>query len=306
MQSGGANMADARKTPETGSAVCSRGQSVGQPCQYDEAERLREELMDYVDRTDEEDIDLGKMDELLDRINALDPLPESALAGSREAFEALFLNEDEEDPAGPDIHSSKGKRTKRTVEKLFGLAALIAVLTALLVAPEAIGDKETAAAAVKNGQMTVDSFHTAELYAVVHKRPLAVGETKEYDSVQDMLDDFGLDEPLMPVKVPERLNHAIIIEAENSRQGMYFRVTYETENEFLKFYCAEVPPANVRSTETDQESAATEKIEGISHFVTVDLEVTKIVWVNGEIECHLSGNLPYEEMMEVLYGIYED
>lgn len=47
-------------------------------------------------------------------------------------------------------------------------------------------------------------------------------------------------------------------------------------------------------------------INGIQHYIMVDLGITKIVWINGELECHLSGNLSEEEMNEVLYSIYED
>ena len=48
-------MADARKTPETGSAASSRGQFDSQA--YDSAERLRDQLMDYVRQTDARDIE---------------------------------------------------------------------------------------------------------------------------------------------------------------------------------------------------------------------------------------------------------
>lgn len=292
-------MADARKTPETGSAVCGRGQSIGQPCQRDTAERLRDELIDYALETDAEDIDVQRVDQLLARLDELDPQPESALSGPLKAPGAA----DEADPAGPDFHSSKKVSTVRKLKNLLYVAAILVVVSISL-AVTAIGDKQEAAGTWDNERFQLDGSGKSD-YAVIRQHPLEEGETKTYASVQDMLDDFDIDGHVVPTWVPERLGEPSIL-AECNADGMYFRITYETESEFLKFYCSEVPPANNRSTEKDYQDADVKKIQGISHFIVVDMGTTKMVWQNGELECHLTGNLSEKEMKEVLYSIYED
>lgn len=292
-------MADARKTPETGSAVCGRGQSIGQPCQRDTAERLRDELIDYALETDAEDIDVQRVDQLLARLDELDPQPESALSGPLKAPGAA----DEADPAGPDFHSSKKVSTVRKLKNLLYVAAILVVVSISL-AVTAIGDKQEAAGTWDNERFQLDGSGKSD-YAVIRQHPLEEGETKTYASVQDMLDDFDIDGHVVPTWVPERLGEPSVLAGCNA-EGTYFRVTYETGSEFLKFYCSEIPPANNRSTEKDNQGASVKRIHDIQHYTIVDMGITKIVWVNGELECHLTGNLSEEEMKEVLYSIYED
>ena len=292
-------MADARKTPETGSAVCGRGQSIGQPCQRDTAERLRDELIDYALETDAEDIDVQRVDQLLARLDELDPQPESALSGPLKAPGAA----DEADPAGPDFHSSKKVSTVRKLKNLLYVAAILVVVSISL-AVTAIGDKQEAAGTWDNERFQLDGSGKSD-YAVIRQHPLEEGETKTYASVQDMLDDFEIDGHVAPTWVPERLGEPTV-QAEYSSHGLNFCIDYDTGEEFLSVYCSEIPPANNQSTEKDYQGANVERITNIQHYTIVDMGITKVVWENGELECHLTGNLSEEEMKEVLYSIYED
>ena len=292
-------MADARKTPETGSAVCGRGQSIGQPCQRDTAERLRDELIDYALETDAEDIDVQRVDQLLARLDELDPQPESALSGPLKAPGAA----DEADPAGPDFHSSKKVSTVRKLKNLLYVAAILVVVSISL-AVTAIGDKQEAAGTWDNERFQLDGSGKSD-YAVIRQHPLEEGETKTYASVQDMLDDFDIDGHVVPTWVPERLGEPDVW-AKNTSHATSMYIDYELDDEFLSIFYTEMPLANNQSTEKDYQDADMKKIQGIPHFIVVDMGITKIVWENGELECHLTGNLSEEEMKEVLYSIYED
>ena len=120
-----------------------------------------------------------------------------------------------------------------------------------------------------------------------------------------MLDDFAIDGYVAPTWVPKRLGEPVV-QAENSSYGLQLRIDFRADNDFLNIYYSESPPTNNRSTEKDSVGATTEMISGIEHHIVVDLGITKVVWINGDLECHLSGNLSEEEMKEVLYSIYED
>lgn len=256
-------------------------------------------MIDYALETDAEDIDVQRVDQLLARLDELDPQPESALSGPLKAPGAA----DEADPAGPDFHSSKKVSTVRKLKNLLYVAAILVVVSISL-AVTAIGDKQEAAGTWDNERFQLDGSGKSD-YAVIRQHPLEEGETKTYASVQDMLDDFDIDGHVVPTWVPERLGEPNV-RAESSAHTLLLRVIYEAEEEFLNIYCSEIPLTDNRATEKDYQGANVERIANIQHYIIVDNGITKVVWENGELECHLTGNLSEEEMKEVLYSIYED
>ena len=142
-------------------------------------------------------------------------------------------------------------------------------------------------------------------YAVIRNRPLAERESRTYETPQTMLDDFGLTAALVPAWVPERLGEPEVW-AKNSKQMLGLYIDYESNDEFLSVYYTELLPKNLSTNEKDYKDAYTKKIEEIPHYILIDKEKTKIIWESGELECHITGNLPYEEMEQVLYSIYEN
>ena len=96
------------------------------------------------------------------------------------------------------------------------------------------------------------------------------------------------------------------MEAINSKQMLGLYIDYEINDEFLSIYYTEITNTNLRDVEKDFKDANTQKIEGIPHYVMVDEEKTKIIWESGELECHITGNIPYDEIEQVLYSIYEN
>lgn len=142
-------------------------------------------------------------------------------------------------------------------------------------------------------------------YAVIRNRPLSECESRTYETPQAMLNDFGLTARLVPTWVPERLGEPEV-EASCSSQGLHLAIDYDTGDEFLSIYYSEVISENSSTNEKDYNDADTLKIENMSHFVIIDNDLTKIIWKNGELECHITGNMLYEEMEQVLYSIYEN
>ena len=300
-------MSDARKTPETGST----GNRLEQVLQHpehvsDSAEQLRDRLADLVFNATEESFDAHELEALLSALDEVAPIPEDALPDPRKSLEEFHRRHDgaDSDPAGPDFHSSTKKiPRKMTLRKLLPIAAIF-VLIVCLMTPMAYGRNIFQ----EIGRWTAEIFQledNTDNYAVIRNRPLAEGESKEYATPQEMLEDFGLDAKLVPAWVPERLGEPSV-RAKNGRQGMGFFIDCETENEFLSVYFAEMPSKELSITEKDYQDARAKKIDGIKHYVIIDKDITKIVWENGELECHITGDLPREEMEQVLDSIYED
>ena len=158
------------------------------------------------------------------------------------------------------------------------------------------------------GRWTAEVFQledNTDNYAVIRNRPLADGERKEYDTPEEMLEDFGIDAKLVPAWVPERLEH-LDIYARVGQQGAKLRIDYFSETDFLSISLAEQDLKALNSVEKDYQDADTKIIDKIVHHVIIDQNIIKIIWENGELECRITGNLPWEEMEQILYSIYED
>ena len=301
-------MSDARKTPETDSAENRLEQILQHPERAsDSAGELRDRLADLIFSADEESFDPAVLDALLAELDQADPLPEGAIPDPRKSLEEFHRRLDGEgttNPVGPDFHSTSKKIPgKKTFRKLFSIAAILVMLVCLMM-PTASG--ETIAQEI--GRWTLEQFQLTgddDNYAVIRNRPLAEGESKEYATPQEMLADFGIDAKIMPKWIPERLGEPNVW-AESSTHSDYLRIDYDMGDEFLSIYYSEILPRNVGSIEKDYQDADSKKINGIVHHIITHADITKIVWENGELEYHITGNLPWEEMEEVLYSIYED
>ena len=300
-------MSDARKTPETGST----GNRLEQVLQHpehvsDSAEQLRDRLADLVFNATEESFDAQELEALLSALDEVAPIPEDALPDPRKSLEEFHRRHDgaDSDPAGPDFHSSTKKiPRKMTLRKLLPIAAIF-VLIICLMTPMAYGRNIFQ----EIGRWTAEIFQledNTDNYAVIRNRPLTEGESKTYATPQEMLEDFGLTAKLVPAWVPERLGEPSVW-AKNSSQGANLFIDYEADDAYLSIYYIEMLPQNLYATEKDYQDANSKKIDGIKHHVIIDEDITKIVWENGELECHITGDLSWEEMERVLDSIYED
>ena len=301
-------MSDARKTPETDSAENRLEQILQHPERAsDSAGQLRDRLVDLIFSADEESFDPDALDALLAELDQADPLPEGAIPDPRKSLEEFHRRLDGEgttNPVGPDFHSTSKKIPgKRTFRKLFPIAAILVLLVCLMM-PTASG--ETIAQEI--GRWTLEQFQLTgddDNYAVIRNRPLAEGESKEYATPQEMLEDFGIDAKILPNWVPERLGEPRVW-AENSSQGINLFVDYDNGEDYISIYAIEMLPKNLSDNEKDFQDASSQKIDNIIHHVIVDKSIVKMVWENGDLECHITGNLSLEEMEKVLYSIYKD
>lgn len=300
-------MPDAHKTPETDSAGTRLEQILQHPGRAsDPVERLRDELADLVYAADEQTFDVERLDALLAALDEADPIPEGSIADPHEslaAFRRRHGTAQETNPVGPELHSSSKRFSGHlTFRKLLPAAAILVMLVCLLT-PQATGRNLLQ----EFGRWNLGRFQLeddTDNYAVIRNRPLAERESRTYETPQAMLDDFGLTAALVPAWVPERLGEAEVW-AKNTKQGLHLYIDYENNDEFLSVYYSEIININLRDIEKDYKDANTLKIEDIPYYVLIDNEKTKIIWESGELECHITGNLPYEEMEQVLYSIYE-
>ena len=299
-------MSDAHKTRETDSAMDSLEQNLQHPERVSGSAGQLDRLADLIFGATEQDFDTHALSALLAELEQSDPLPEGAIPDPEESLAAFrsALDGEEKDPVGPELHSRpKRISQKMTLRKLLPVAAILILMVSLMT-PTASGSRLYEVL----GRWTADIFQLEDdtnNYAMIRSRPLAEGERKEYDTPEEMLEDFGIDAKLLPAQVPERLG-APDVWAREGIERVKLYVNYSAEDEFLNISFTEQDPQTMRSVEKDFQDADMRKIKGIRHHIIIDQNVIKIIWENGELECRMTGNLPWEEMEQVLYSIYED
>ena len=99
-------------------------------------------------------------------------------------------------------------KTKRTASKIAAAIAIVCVTSSLVA--EACGIDVFGTIA----RWTSEVFHFGQNetpYAEVGNYPIEIGETKEYDTVQDAVDALEITDPLTPTWVPERYGLSSVI-----------------------------------------------------------------------------------------------
>ena len=300
-------MSDARRTPGTDSAAVSLEQNQQHPERVSDSAGQLDRLADLIFSADERDFDPEELDALLADLDASDPLPVGAIPDPRRSlaeFRSGLDRGDAPNPVGPEFHSKPRKMPRRmTLRKLLPIAATLILMISMMI-PTASGSRIFELL----GRWTAEIFQLeddTDNYAVIRNRPLVEGERKEYDTPQEMLEDFGIDAKLVPTWVPERMGEPDV-SAIADRQGVMLYMDYSAGNVFLNIDFIEQSPRAMTSVEKDYQDADIKIIDQIVHHVMIDKNITKIIWENGELECRMTGNLPWEEMEQVLYSIYED
>ena len=284
---------------------------------HEDAERVKtlsSELENYLNSATEEVGDMDKLDGILSELEKISPLPDGdafdAERGLERFHERLAAREaaEGESPAEEDIISSSLRRSKkRTISRVLLIAAVLTLILATTAQAFRFVDIFDLFA---RWSAEVFGFQTDKVeYAEIMKRPLAIGETREYDSVQEMMNDFGITAPLFPTWVPERFGeptaYAKIID-----KKICFYVDFGKKEDHLHIRAYEIA-RNLHDTEKDVRASESERVSGITfYFMSDNLDnlsdkLEKVAWQNGQLECLAYGTVTRDEMKQIIYSIYE-
>ena len=300
-------MSDTSKNPAHGRT----GDGWNQIQKHEDAERVKTlsgELENYLNSATEENANMDKLDGILSELEKISPLPDGdafdAERGLERFRERLAPREaaESEPPAEKDIISSSLRRSKkRAISRVLLIAAVLTLILATTAQAFRVVDIFDLFARWSSEVFGFRKENTE--YAEIMKRPLAIGETREYASVQEMLDDFGITAPLFPTWVPERFGEPTVC-AINLDKKICFYVDFGKGEDHLHIRTYEIVQA-LHYTEKDVRDFESERINGTAFYFMSDINAEKVAWQNGQLECKLYGTVTRDEMKQIIYSIYE-
>ena len=304
-------MSDAHNNPMHGRTGEELEQISGQgSSQENSAKWLTGELDKLLQSGFEESADVDELDALLERLDdTVSDQPVDATAFDAEEGLRRFHERLEEREAGEgdqtaarSFGSSVQPYRKHGIFKTVLIAAAIGTLI--------LG---TTAQAMNWNIFERIAQWTSELFglrtevievAEITANPLAPGEERHYDTVQEMLDEFGITVPLFPTWVPERFGEPNV-SAVNVKYGLRLYVEYNAGNDFLMIRAYEADPTNPRETELDIAGATVSRINGQNVYCMADVNAKKAVWQNGCFECQAYGTVSREELKQIVSSIHK-
>lgn len=264
---------------------------------------LLDDLSDWLANVDETHFDGESLNAILSALDEVDPeletfYPEKSLAAFHQRFESVFDKTEKELSSPAPAH-----HTRHFFRRLIQVAAMIAVLLFSMVTVQAFGFDIFGAIA----KWTSSTFHFSDdsvQYATVGDYPIAEGEQKEYDSLQAALGDFHIVGEVAPTWVPERFELQSVV-ADIKYHGFLIREVYaSSDGGSLSLTIQNYDSAMQSQIEKDVEGTTIYESGGVEHYLVSDKSFEKAVWINGQLECRIIGNVTCQELKEMIDSIY--
>lgn len=193
-------------------------------------------------------------------------------------------------------------KTRQKASRIAAAIAVVCVMSSLVA--EACGIDLLGAIARWTSEVFV--FEQSETpYAEVGRYPIEIGETKEYDTLQDAVEALGITAPLVPSWVPERYT-LLSVSVDHRAAGAAIYADYKSEDGRLNLRFSESARANQQIIEKDGTMEQIVVVKNIRHHILADQTETKISWINGDFECKASGDISEQEAKEIINSIYKE
>ncbi len=267
----------------------------------EEVRQLEDDFFDWLETADAEELESGTLDGFLEELERVDPLPggfdpERSLAGFHEKY-AAFLEP-----------QSRGRRQNRMPRRAFwAVAAVIAVL-ASMVTVQAFGvDIFGFFGWWTDEQFTfTGSADKAGYQEKDRNYPFEEGETAEFSSLDEALEAFRINLPLVPHWFPERFGELEVTGSVMPSGMLIFASSGEGEQfltvEYSEF--GEDGPAVV--VEKDKNETIVYETNGMRHYIVTDHGDCRAAWTVDNILCIICAPITAEEMERIIGSIYSD
>lgn len=264
---------------------------------------LLDDLSDWlanVDGTHFNGEDLNAILSALDEVNPESEAfhPEESLAAFHQRFEPVF-HEGEEGLSSP----ARKRHPRRFSRRLIQVAAIIAVMLFSMVTAQAFGF-DIFGAIARWTSSTFDFSDKEAIYATIGTYPIGDGEQKTYDSLQAALDDFGVVGEVAPTWIPERFTLQSATASVSSCK-VFLEANYiASDNSFFSIRLKSFDSSDQTQTEKDTNNTTMYASNKREHFLISDKSFQKAIWVSGQLECEIIGNITRQELIKMIDSIY--
>lgn len=287
----------------------------------DPKENLLDELTTYAIDEAPCDENLSRIDTLAASLEGYSPIEEVSQADVECRLEMLHSQYPElstdKIPAVSAAANTNNQKTKRgeidadhrdespcqhlrKTRKLLILAAVLIVLFSA-VSVTAFGNTFFRTFA----QWTSQIFHMGTSQsATIGYNDLAVGESRTYDTPEEMLADFGIQGQLLSAWLPEGF---VLYECKAERMipGLRLKAKYSNGDSYIMLHYVQTCKKDELDVEKDSVTVSLKNWGGIRHYVISDINSEKVVWTNGDFECRVAGNISIKELQKVVASIYK-
>ena len=271
------------------------------------SEVLRE-FTDWYFSVSPEDFDEELLDAYLEEMDNLSPMEgsfdsQASLEKFHERFPSLF--DIQKELYNPDVPQSPESKRHRHFRRLIVIAATIAAMIATMISAQAFGIDVFGFFA----KWTDDIFFFEdgpEMLETSEGHPFPEGEVIQFETIEDALAAFRIEEPLAPKSYPNGITtlnvtgcvtpHGIDIYAFSDDDEIAFKISF---SEFL----AQDGPISV--IEKDEEKTWSYTKGTHVHYIVVDDGLCTATWLVNNIQCIISGFITQDEMIKIIDSIYE-
>lgn len=131
-------------------------------------------------------------------------------------------------------------------------------------------------------------------------------EGAEYSSLQDALDGYGITTPLAPTWIPERFE-LDSVDVGDTSSFTNIGATYVSGESVLviSILLHKDNQDSFGLWQKDLEAPLAYEKNGITHYIMTNMGRQSSVWLNGNCECGIAGDISQSELFSIIDSIYE-
>lgn len=126
---------------------------------------------------------------------------------------------------------------------------------------------------------------------------------QEPDDLQKTLDKYDITTKVDPTWFPDGYSFESVDVIENPLRTT-IHSAYSSKNGEILVTIVSLVDLSTSTYEKDSEDVITYTVDGIEHYIMTNLERTKVVWLAGNYECSITGNISTEEAEKMIDSIY--
>lgn len=231
---------------------------------------------------------------------------------ARKSFEENYMNKEspylhlfpsnETLEVAPEIPESPTRGSRKRLRRLITVAAVLVLLIGILTA-QALGYNVFRIIA----QWTTDTFTfggTVVEYPSDPPLPFEVSPDRQYESIQEVLDDIGIILQVVPLWYPYGFVQTELIVTHFSESIIINSILESEDKLILISITVGVDSERFRIHEIDHSGVLVHEAGGITHYIMSNYDRMVAVWLNGNLEGSIQGDITEAELLRMIDSIY--